>query len=190
MTSDGKHRCYFSDTKEIVQLKQLPKISEYRQYTLFKGYEANDEGLISFANDFNLWNNHLDIYNLYSFQHRILFRLHTYIYKILHFNNSPRNLSNQFIFNSALNKKYSLRNLNDLYVPSISIFNDNGNKQFNYFFSRFINEIMNANEIETDFDIFKSKIKTNINSLFLDFMVSFPNFDLKFKTMNNNYKKF
>jgi hypothetical protein len=49
---------------------------------------------------------------------------------------------------------------------------------------------MNANEIETDFDIFKSKIKTNINSLFLDFMVSFPNFDLKFKTMNNNYKKF
>jgi len=64
------------------------------------------------------------------------------------------------------------------------------NQNKNYFFSRFINEIMNANEIETDFDIFKSKIKTNINSLFLDFMVSFPNFDLKFKTMNNNYKKF
>jgi len=59
MTSDGKHRCYFSDTKEIVQLKQLPKISEYRQYTLFKGYEANDEGLISFANDFNLWSRQL-----------------------------------------------------------------------------------------------------------------------------------
>jgi hypothetical protein len=49
---------------------------------------------------------------------------------------------------------------------------------------------MNANEIETDFDIFKSKIKTNINSQFLDFMVSFPYFDLKFKTRNNNYKKF
>ncbi len=30
------------------------------------------------------------------------------------------------------------------------------NKQFNYSFSRFISEIMNANEIETDFDIFKS----------------------------------
>ncbi len=56
--------------------------------------------------------------------------------------------------NPALNKKYSLSNLTDFYVPSISIFNDNGNKQFNYFFSRFINEIMNANEIETDFDIF------------------------------------
>ena len=49
---------------------------------------------------------------------------------------------------------------------------------------------MNANEIETDFDIFKSKIKKNINSLFLDFMVSFPNFDLKFKTINNNCKNF
>ena len=43
---------------------------------------------------------------------------------------------------------------------------------------------MNANEIETDFDIFKSKIKT------FYFMVSFPNFDLKFKTINNNYKNF
>ncbi len=41
---------------------------------------------------------------------------------------------------------------------------------------------MNANE--TDFDIFKSKIKTTINSLFLDFMVSFPNFDLKFFPFN------
>jgi hypothetical protein len=47
----------------------------------------------------------------------------------------------------------------------------NGNKQFNYFFSRFINEIMNANEIETDFDIFKSKIKKNINSLFLRVLI-------------------
>jgi hypothetical protein len=49
---------------------------------------------------------------------------------------------------------------------------------------------MNANEIETDFDIVKSKIKKNINSLFLNFMVSFSNFDLKFKTINNNYKNF
>jgi hypothetical protein len=49
---------------------------------------------------------------------------------------------------------------------------------------------MNADEIETDFDFFKSRIKKNINSLFLDFMVSFPNFDLKFKTINTNYKKF
>jgi hypothetical protein len=112
-----------------------------------------------------VWNNHLDIYNLYSFQHRILFRLHAYIYKILHFNNSPRNLSNQFIFNSALNKKYSLRTV-QLFFQQICKWN---------------------NEIETDFDIFKSKIKTNINSLFLDFMVSFPNFPtffLKSKTIS------
>ncbi len=49
---------------------------------------------------------------------------------------------------------------------------------------------MNANEIETDFDIFKSKIKTNINSLFLDFMVSFPNFDLKFKIQCRRFDNF
>ena len=73
----------------------------------------------------------------------------------------------------------------------IGIFNDNGNKQFNYFFSSFINEIMNSDEIETDFDIFKLfDVKKNINLLFIDLMVSFPNFDLKFKTKNINYKKF
>ena len=44
---------------------------------------------------------------------------------------------------------------------------------------------MNADEIETDFDFFNSRIKKNINSLFLDFMVSFPNFDLKFNGMLN-----
>ena len=49
---------------------------------------------------------------------------------------------------------------------------------------------MNADEIKTDFDIFKSKIKKIINLLFLDFMVSFPNFDLKLKTIKTNYKKF
>jgi hypothetical protein len=136
-----------------------------------------------------LWNNQLSYYNINSFQHRILFRLNTYIYKILHYKNSPRNLSKLFIFNSALNKKYSLRNTNDLYIPSIGRYNDNGEKQFYYFFSKFINEIMSKNEIELDFDLFKTRAKNNINLLFLDFVVIFINFDLNFKKMFKNYKK-
>jgi len=91
---------YFS--KEILQ-----KLAKTYNNCIFKLINTNKtcNFLIQSSNGFNLWNNHLDIYNLYSFQHRILFRLHTHIYKILHFNNSPRNLSNQFIFNSALNNK-------------------------------------------------------------------------------------
>jgi len=68
---------------------------------------------IQTSSDFNKWNNLLSIYSLNSYQHRILFRLHIYIYKIIHYKNSPRNLSSQFLFNSALNKKYNLRNIND-----------------------------------------------------------------------------
>jgi hypothetical protein len=41
---------------------------------------------------------------------------------------------------------------------------------------------MNANEIETDFDIFKSKIKKNINSLFLEFYGFISK--LRFKVQN------
>jgi hypothetical protein len=54
------------------------------------------------------------------------------------------------------------------------------------FFSRFIDEIMNADKIVTDFDIFKFNIiKRKINLLFIEFMISFPNFDLKFKTIKS-----
>jgi hypothetical protein len=72
---------------------------------------------------------------------------------------------------------------------SIGRYNDNGEKQFDYFFSKFINEIMSKNEIELDFDLFKTRAKNNINLLFLDFVVIFINFDLNFKKMFKNYKK-
>jgi hypothetical protein len=175
---------YFS--KEIIQ-----KLANSYNNCIFKLVDTKKicNFTINTSNDFNLWNNQLSYYNINSFQHRILFRLNTYIYKILHYKNSPRNLSKLFIFNSALNKKYSLRNTNDLYIPSIGRYNDNGEKQFDYFFSKFINEIMSKNEIELDFDLFKTRAKNNINLLFLDFVVIFINFDLNFKKMFKNYKK-
>jgi hypothetical protein len=73
--------------------------------------------------------------------------------------------------------------------PSIGRYNDNGEKLFDYFFSKFINEIMSKNEIELDFDLFKTRAKNNINLLFLDFVVIFINFDLNFKKIFKNYKK-
>ena len=47
-----------------------------RKYELFQGYEKNDESLLKFYNDFELWNNelyknyctkkcHLSVYDLY-----------------------------------------------------------------------------------------------------------------------------
>jgi hypothetical protein len=48
---------------------------------------------------------------------------------------------------------------------------------------------LSKNEIELDFDLFKTRAKNNINLLFLDFVVIFINFDLNFKKMFKNYKK-
>ena len=137
---------------------------------------------INSTNDFNIWNNYLTKYNLYSFQHRLLFRLHIYIYKIFHNNDSPHNLLNSFVFNRELNKKYNLRNLSDLHIPSKSIFNDFGERSFSYFFSKFINELC-RNDIEIDYSFYKIRIKNNINLLFLKFVEVFVKFDLKFKIM-------
>lgn len=61
---DGLQRCYFSDTKNISSIKNLPKITEYRQYTLFKGYDASDDGLKSFVIDFEIWVRQLKDSNL------------------------------------------------------------------------------------------------------------------------------
>jgi hypothetical protein len=176
VNKDGSGIKYYKD--DIFYYSKLVNTKKICDFTIYT------------SNDFNLWNNQLSYYNINSFQHRILFRLNTYIYKILHYKNSPRNLSILFIFNSALNKKYSLRNTNDLYIPSIGRYNDNGEKQFDYFFSKFINEIMSKNEIELDFDLFKTRAKNNINLLFLDFVVIFINFDLNFKKCFKTIKNF
>ena len=119
----------------------------------------------------------------------ILFRLHIYIYKIIHYMNSPRNLSIQFLFNSAFNKKYNLRNINDFYIPSIGVYNDNGSKKFIYFFSKFIYEIMTRHDIELNIELFKARVKNNINLLSIDFINIFKNFNLKIKTFYDNKLK-
>jgi len=95
---------------------------------------------------------------------------------------------NQFIFKYDLNKKYSLRNENDLYIPSIGIYNQNGTKQFIYFFSKFINEIMTLDKINFNFKVFKSETNNNIINLFLKFIKIFVSFDLKFKPMYIKHK--
>ena len=143
---------------------------------------------IQSADDFNKWNNQLLNYNLNSFQHRILLRLSTFVYKILHENNSPLNLSCQFVFNYTLDKKYSLRNLNHLHIPAIGTCNEYGIKQFIYFFSKFINEIMIIENLELNFQIFKSITKNNLDNLFLKFIKVFVSFDLKFKPLYIKHK--
>jgi hypothetical protein len=144
--------------------------------------------IIEDSSDFNKWNTLLENYGLNAFQHRLIIRISTYIHKILNIENSPKNLKNTFTTNEELNKHYDLRNLQDLTIPSIGIFNDHGKETFEYFFSQFINKTLKD---LTDYNprFFKTVIEKNINSLFLKQIENFDKFDLRFRIYYKPFKK-
>jgi len=45
--------------------------------------------------------------------------------------------------NNELNKSYNLRNLLDLKIPDKGKYNDFGEETFEYFFSKFLNSVIN-----------------------------------------------
>jgi len=108
-----------------------------------------------------------------------------FIYKILKFNDSPKNLVNTFKKNSQLNKRYALRNANKLTIPYKGKFNDYKEESFSYFFSQFINEVI-GDFTEYKISLFKLIIKQNIKHYFNLFVNIFNKFDLNFRIC---YKK-
>ena len=63
--------------------------------------------------------------------------------KIFCYTNSPSKLASCFILNNDLNKSYNLRNLLELKIPDKGKYNDYGEDTFEYFFSKFINSVIN-----------------------------------------------
>jgi hypothetical protein len=82
--------------------------------------------------------------------------------------------------NNELNKSYNLRNLLDLKIPDKGKYNDFGEETFEYFFSKFINSVINE-IISYGFRKYKKYVKENTNHLLLKTINTFQKFDLKFK---------
>ena len=53
--SNGSFRYMDSDSQEIGTYITIPDTIKHK-YTVFKGYDATDEGLILFSQDFRKWN--------------------------------------------------------------------------------------------------------------------------------------
>ena len=53
-TIEQTHRCLY-DNGDIETLKYLPPTTECHNFHLFKGYEADDEGLAKYKKDFEIW---------------------------------------------------------------------------------------------------------------------------------------
>ena len=69
------------------------------------------------SQNYNDINNFFEKYNLYAFQHRILNNMLSFSYKILFYDNSPKNLQVQMIRNDSRNLSYNLRNSVNLIEP-------------------------------------------------------------------------
>lgn len=161
-------------TKEAIQ-----KLANTYNQCLFK--LLNIKCKINESNDYNTLNNRLEKLKLANFQHRVLNQLMVFIFKILNYENSPKNLKDAFVYNYSLNKKYSLRNANELQTPRISNLNNYGELTFNFFFSKLINSLC-VKDLDLDFNFFKSRIKNNINLIFNKFINIFAKFDLSYIT--------
>ena len=77
--------------------------------------------------DFNHLNNELEKIGLQSFQHRVLFRLLIFGFKIFNNIDSPKNLSDLLNFNETRTNNYNLRsvvNNAQLSVPPVSYLNN------------------------------------------------------------------
>ena len=160
----------------------LQKLANSYNNCIFKliNVKSVHDSIINSSEDFNKWNTLLEQYGLNGFQHRLIIRLATYIQKIFCYSNSPSNLANCFILNNDLNKSYNLRNLLELKIPDKGKYNDYGEDTFEYFFSKFINLVINE-IIHFRFGKYKKYIKENSNILHLKTIRNSNRFDLNFK---------
>ena len=119
--------------------------------------------------DTNWINNYLKRYNLFSFQHRVFYRL-----SIFTFNN--KKLISKLEHNSSRAIPYSLRN--NEHLATIQTVLKEGKKTLQYFFSKFINSFY-INYLNLKFSIFKNFVLSNIELFFENFIFLFPLFQLK-----------
>ena len=125
------------------------------------------------TSNFNCMNSELQTLNLQTFQHRLLYNLIKFSYKILNIPDSPLSLKNKLIlYDSGLN----LRNSTVKFlIPDIGSLNKYGERTFGYFFSKFLNEFSN---LHSNYSYFY--IKNNINTIFNKFTLILINkFNIK-----------
>ena len=142
--------------------------------------------IINENNEYNIYNNYLNEFNLQTFQHRLILRFSSYIFKILTNKYSPITLSKLLVKNSSREIGYPMRNAELYYVPN-KLNNDNMEKTFQYFFSKFLNNNEIIREcIDKSEGIVKFKwlIRKEINPMFIVFISNFEKFDLKIKNFN------
>ena len=168
----------------------VQKISNCYNSCLFKLFKFKTQ--IKTSECFNTFNNFLEKFNLFNFQHRLFHRLLLFIHKIKFNDKSPTNLKNQikFILNKDMKGGQILRNANDRYVAPTNT--HYGQNTFSYFVNELIyllNEKLcinfnNFNYFDENYNLFKKRSFNNINLIFLVIIEAFSKFNLTMKNFD------
>ncbi|RMZ98145.1 hypothetical protein BpHYR1_010962 [Brachionus plicatilis] len=94
--------------------------------------------LVLNSSDYNSLNNLLKN----CFQHRIIKRLSSFIYKVLNNRESPKQLRSFLYQNVSLSKPHNLRNKFEYIIASKGKFNDRMEETFQHFFPKLINHFL------------------------------------------------
>ena len=154
-------------------ISMLNKLYNKCLFKLF-GFDVN---LFRTANDFN---NYLFLYGLSTFSHRLLNKFCIFIKNILDRPNSPTGVKN-LLRKFEPEHDYNLRKFQVFDETRTSARIISGELTFSFFYSKFINKIL-CDEIFIEEKLFKTRIKNNINILYLKFIHNFSRFDLHNET--------
>ena len=117
-----------------------------------------------------LLNIKLEEFGLKNFEHRLIIKLSSFIYKINNDINSPSILKNMIKRNNEYNN-------NNFKKQTIQLNNHYGEVTFSYFFVNFINNMI-FNDLNCNFKHFLNRIIVNVNLLYQKFIDKFHKFKL------------
>ena len=145
---------------------------------LFRFSFIDRRGSIGIVKSYNEINLLLKQHGLFSYHHRLLYRLLIFIHNILHSNKSPIQLK-QWLQPNLVSNRLNLRNRNSKIFKLDRNFTKFGDITFKNFCGRLLNHL-NFNEFCADFTIFKKNILSmdSFNSNLSIFIKTFNKFEV------------
>ena len=149
--------------------------------------EISNEDIIKF-------NNKLQTFGLFSFQHRLMNKILTFTHKIINNQNSPselkKDLTPEAVFASEEQTTQFTILRNNKKINKNAVIASRYNQQtFSFFFRKLILNFINCN-FNLSFNLFLQKMSTETKSNFLNFLKTFDKFNISYKFYSFNAKKF
>lgn len=165
----------------------LQKINNCFNYCLFKLFKFKFSIKNSSSEEeksFNRFNDLLENYNLFTFQHRLIYRILIFIHKIVNDDTSPvllKNMINKYeisMLSYPLRTAASYRKVTLYRLPRTRT--HYGEDTFNFFINKLLNKFC-IDDLKLNLNFFKKRIYNNINLIFFNFIDYFPKLNLYYK---------